>query len=256
MSKTSPPIVLITGAGSGIGAATARRFARDGARLLLANRGADAAARTRLGDVAAICRSLGADVATATADLAEGGAAASLVQAALDAFGGLDVLVSNAGFAERGLASGVDRVALHRSFDLVTVVFSELLAAAKAPLIASARGSVIAVSSFVAHEFRGDALFAPSAAAKAALEALVRTAAAELAGEGITVNAVVPGYTRKDPGRHSALSPQAWQAITARIPLARLADPDDIAGAIAFLAGDEARYITGQRLAIDGGLSL
>jgi NAD(P)-dependent dehydrogenase (short-subunit alcohol dehydrogenase family) len=114
---------------------------------------------------------------------------------------------------------------------------------------------VVAVSSFVAHAFRTDvATFPASAAAKAGVEALVRSLAIELAPAGVTVNAVVPGFIRKDPGAHAALDPATAQRQIEKIPVGRLGLPDEVAAAVAFLASADAGYITGQALHVDGGL--
>ncbi|WP_455774647.1 SDR family oxidoreductase, partial [Burkholderia stabilis] len=102
---------------------------------------------------------------------------------------------------------------------------------------------------------RADAPFAATAAAKAALESLVRTAAVEFAARGITVNAVTPGFTRKDQGP-SAGNAAAWAQAEQATPLGRIAEPDDVAALIAFLLSDAARHITGQVIHVDGGLTL
>jgi 3-oxoacyl-[acyl-carrier protein] reductase len=114
---------------------------------------------------------------------------------------------------------------------------------------------IVAVSSFVAHAFRLDVpLFAASAAAKAGLEALVRVLAMEMAPSNVTVNAVVPGFIRKDPGAHVAIDPERLRRQVAGVPLARVGLPEEVAAAIVFLASPAAGYITGQALHIDGGL--
>ncbi len=133
--------------------------------------------------------------------------------------------------------------------------FASLVRTARPALVDSARGRVVALSSFVAHRYRADAPFAATAAAKAALESLARTAAAELAPHGVTVNCVAPGYTRKDAGPTAENAP-AWARAAELTPLGRVADPADIAELIAFLLSDAARHITGQTIHVDGGLTL
>lgn len=245
-------VALVTGASSGIGAACARRLAGDGVGLLLHAR----ANAEGLAAVAEQARSAGVEVATALADLAEAGAARALVATALARFGRLDGLVSNAGFAARAAPGTFDRAALDRAFAAQAGAFGELVEAARRSLAQSDAGAVVAVSSFVAHRFREAARFVPSAAAKAGLEALVKAAAADLAPAGVTVNAVAPGYVRKDPGRGSAMSAEEWAEVGRRVPLGRVATPEDVAGVIVFLLGPDARYVTGQVLHADGGLGL
>ena len=256
MSATAPRVVLITGASAGIGAALARRLAAPDTALMLHARGADDEARERLLHVADECAQRGAArCATVHGDLAEAGMAARIVDDTLAHFGSLDQLVANAGHAQRQTLSSLDPAALAGSFASMAGSFAALVQRAAAPLRHSTRGRVVALSSFVAHRYRADAPFAATAAAKAALESLAKTAAAEFAPHGVTVNCVAPGYTRKDRGPSVENAP-AWVRAADATPLGRVADPDDIAALIDFLLSDAARHITGQVIHVDGGLTL
>jgi 3-oxoacyl-[acyl-carrier protein] reductase len=243
--------ILITGAASGIGAATARALAAPGTGMVLHTR----KNRDGVERVAATVRQAGAVAEVFLGDLADPAVAPAAVAATAAAFGGLDVLVSNAGFADRTAFASLTDAAMAASVEAVQGAFFRLARAAL-PLLAERRnGRVVAISSFVAHVFRpGMTLFPASAAAKAGVEALVRALALEMAPSGGTVNAVVPGLIRKDAGAHAAMSPAQFAEQTARIPLGRLGEPDDVAAVVRFLASAEAGYVTGQCVHVSGGL--
>jgi 3-oxoacyl-[acyl-carrier protein] reductase len=244
-------VVLVTGAASGIGAAVCRAMAAPDVALMVHTRkNRDGAER-----VAAEARAAGAEAAVALGDLADAAVANELVTQAVAQFGGLNVLISNAGFADRTAFADLTDAAMSASMEAIQGAFFRLARATVPHLKAARDARVVAVSSFVAHAFRTDTtVFAASAAAKAAVEALVRALAIELAPSGVTVNAVVPGFIRKDPGAHAAIDPERLRRQLASVPLGRVGLPDEVAAAIAFLASPASGYITGQSLHVDGGL--
>lgn len=244
--------VLVTGASSGIGAATVRALAGPGVAVAVHFRRNRAGADT----VAEAARAAGAVAHLLPADLSEPDAPAALVEDAARLLGGLDVVVSNAGFADRTPAAALDDAALARSLDTVLWGFHRLARAAGPHLRRGRDARLVAVSSFVAHQFRHDAPnFPATAAAKAGMEALLRAFAMEWAPH-VTVNAVAPGFTQKDPGAHAAFTEAQRQALAARVPMGRLGTTAEMAAAIRFLAGAEAGYVTGQVLHVNGGLVL
>lgn len=248
--------LLVTGASSGIGAACARRLAAPGANIMLHASGRDEAKRDALEALASELADGGAQTATFCIDLGEAGAGKALADATIARFGALDGIVSNAGFADRTPFLEVPRERLDSSISVMTGLFFDLARAAAPALAASGHGRIVAISSFVAHRFAPDGLFAVTAAAKAGLEALARSLAVELGPRGVTVNCVAPGYTRKEAGGHRAMPEAMLAEMAARAPTGRIAEPDDIAAAVAFLMSRDARQITGQTLFVDGGLCL
>lgn len=253
MSEELKRVVVITGAGSGIGAATARTIAGPGTAILLHTRKNEAG----LGKVADEVRAKGSEVATFLGDLGAADVPEQLIAAAKDRFGRVDQIVSNAAQAARSTFGVLTPAELEAAFASMPVAFLRMVNVAIGDLVASNCGRVVVVSSFVAHGFgTGDLYFPATSAAKAALEALAKALAIQLARMGTTVNIVVPGFTRKDQGIHAAAPSDALVKAAAITPTGRLTDPVDLAEAIAFLLSEGAAQITGQTLHVDGGLLL
>ena len=253
MTVSTSRTILVTGAASGIGAATCRRLARPDIRLMLHT----GSRRAQVEAVAVECRAKGATCGVVLGDLTDPDVPARLITETTDLFGGLDGLVANAGFADRRRIGELDAEGFAKSVATNLRSFFDLATAALPWLVMSTSARVVAVSSFLAHEFKlGGDVFPASAASKRGLEGLAKALAAQLAASNATVNVVVPGYIRKDAGTVTALNDELWRKSVARIPMGRYGVPDDVAGLIGFLLGPDAGYVTGQLIHCDGGLTL
>jgi len=233
-------IALVTGASRGLGFEIARRMAEQGARVWLNGRGASAveAAAERIGPNA---RALPFDIGDDQAS------AAAFARLAED---GLDILVNNVGQRDRRPLGQLRRA------DMAAMLSTNLvapfdLARRAAPLMqAREYGRIINITSIAADIARGDVLYTAS---KGGLAALTRALAAELGATGITVNAIAPGYFATEANGEMTADPEIARHLARRTSLGRWGEPGEIAGAVAFLAAPEARYITGHTLAVDGG---
>jgi 3-oxoacyl-[acyl-carrier protein] reductase len=237
---------LVTGASGAIGRACAVALAGQGARIVVAY-GSDSHGAQETAD---LVKAAGAEPVVAQADLGDPDAAKGLVAAAGD--GGVDILVNNAGLTRDGL------VLRMRDDDFTGVLEVNLVAAfrctreAMRGMLRRRWGRVISISSVVG--LVGNPGQANYAASKAGLIGLTMSVAREVAGRGITVNAVAPGYI---PSRLTdVMSEEARQATLSQIPMGRLGTPEEVAAAVRFLAGEQAGYITGQVLAVDGGMAM
>jgi 3-oxoacyl-[acyl-carrier protein] reductase len=250
MKPLASQVGVVTGAGRGIGSATARRLADDGAAVVVSD--VDAASAEA---AAARIRESGGDAMSAACDVTDPDAVAGLVASAVEAFGRLDILVCCAGVIRDNL--------IHKMTegDWDTVVDTHLkgtfLAAREAQrvMVAQRYGRMVFLSSVAALGSRGQANYS---AAKAGLQAMAATLAIELGRFGITVNAIAPGWVETDMMRQSAermgMSIAALvEKVAADIPVGRVGQPEDVAACVAFLAARESAYLSGQTLYLRGG---
>lgn len=236
----------VTGGARGIGAAIAERLAADGAAVAISySRSAKEA-----DEVVARIRKAGGKASAHKADASNPAEAKSFVESAFLEHGRLDILVNNAGWAEISPLDGVSEKHLRAQFDLNVngPIFTTQAALARFP---EGGGRVINVSSVVSTaSMPGTTVYA---ATKAALDSLTRVWAAELGPRGITVNGVAPGPVSTDL-MLSGTTPEFRAALAAKTPLGRIGDTSDVAEAVAFLASDDARWVTGETIRTAGGL--
>lgn len=244
--KFDGQVAIVTGAGRGIGEAIARRLADEGAKVAVVSRTESNAAKTAEG-----INAVHAGAAKAYAvDVADFQAVQELAEAIITDFGRVDILVNNAGVTRDGLSMRMS------SEDWDVVVDTNLkgsfnfIRAVQRPMAKQRAGRIINISSVSG--LMGNAGQANYAASKAGLIGLTKTIARELAGRGVTVNAVAPGFIDTDMTK--VLPEVIVTGVINMIPLKRFGSPEDIAAAVSYLAGPEAGYITGQTLVVDGGM--
>jgi 3-oxoacyl-[acyl-carrier protein] reductase len=236
---------IVTGGSRGIGRAIALRLATQGADIAFSYRGNEAAAKATAAEIEA----LGRRALAVQGDATDPAAADALVKAALEAFGKVDILVNNAGITRDDL---IMRMSVEAFRDVLETNLFGAFYATKAvtrPMLKAKGGRIINITSVSGQA--GQMGQANYSSAKAGLIGLTKATARELASRGITCNAVAPGFVLTELTKDL---PEALQAeITSRTPLGRFGTTEEIANAVAFLASDEAAFITGQVLAVDGG---
>jgi NAD(P)-dependent dehydrogenase (short-subunit alcohol dehydrogenase family) len=249
MRRLEDKIALVTGAGAGIGRAVAETFAREGAHVVVADRDGEAARVV----VDAIVKSNGAAIAE-TVDVTDTKQVKALMGRLAEKFGRLDVLVNNAGVGERSDFRHLDDAAWDKVWK--TNVDGTVRCAREAfdLLKASGKASIINLSSVMATKHTRQ--MSVYSATKGAVSALSRSLAVEYAPYGIRVNALCPGYVETALIGRYMQKPMIAKALLTQTPLRRFGTPQDIANAALFLASDEAAYITGAGLHVDGGMNV
>lgn len=239
---------VVTGGSRGLGRAVCRKLAENGANVVFSYAGNAAAAQETVREL----ESIGATVRAVQGSVADSEAVKVLMDTAVKEFGGLHILVNNAGITRDGL------VMLMKEEDFDAVIDTNLkgtflcMKAASRIMLRQKYGRIVNLSSVVG--LHGNAGQVNYAASKAGVIGMTKSLAKELAAKGVTVNAVAPGFITTD--MTDGLPEAAKSSLLATIPMARLGAPEDVAEAVAFLAGDGAGYITGQVLGVDGGMGM
>jgi 3-oxoacyl-[acyl-carrier protein] reductase len=244
--------VLVTGAGIGIGRATALAFARAGYAVMVTDVLDDAGE-----GVAREIRSAGGIAEFRHLDVRSTEAADAAIEAAEDKFGGLDVLVANAAIAHRVKLKDLTDEKWDHTLDIDLKGVFRVARAAAVGMRARRRGAIVAIASTMGFVY-GWTQHVHYSAAKAGVVGLIRGLAVELAAEGVRANAIAPGYVRtaQTLSVEHSMGPEGLERAAGYVPLGRVGQPEDIADVVLFLASDASRYITGQTLIVDGGLSV
>ncbi len=239
---------IVTGGSRGIGRAVAVRLAKDGMNLVINYRGNSAAAE----ETERLCRELGAEVLLVQGDVSRAEDCEKLAAQAKEAFGRVDVLVNNAGITRDGLLARMTEEDFRAVLDVNLVGPWNMMKAVNRIMMKQRYGRIVNLSSVTG--LMGNMGQTNYAAAKAGILGMTKSYAREVASRGITVNAVAPGFI--DTDMTEAMPEGAKDKIISEIPMGRTGKPEDVAEAVAFLASEQAGYITGEVLRVDGGMAM
>jgi len=240
-------VAVVTGGGKGIGRAIAEKLACQGAKVVLSGRDA-AALETACGEI----RTKGGEAAAVPGDVSKAQDADQLCARTLEAFGRADILVNNAGITRDNLVMRMSEEEWDQVLDTNLKGTFLCIKAFSRPMMKQRYGRIVNVSSVVG--LLGNPGQANYVASKAGVIGLTKAVAKELASRHITVNAVAPGFI--ETSMTAGLNEKVREALQAQIPLGRLGSPEDVAHAVAFLCSEEAGYVTGQVLSVDGGMRM
>lgn len=239
---------IVTGGSRGIGRAVAVRLAKDGMNLVINYRGNSAAAE----ETERMCRELGAEVLLVQGDVSRAEDCEKLAAQAKEAFDRVDVLVNNAGITRDGLLARMTEEDFRAVLDVNLVGPWNMMKAVNRIMMKQRYGRIVNLSSVTG--LMGNMGQTNYAAAKAGILGMTKSYAREVASRGITVNAVAPGFI--DTDMTEAMPEGAKDKIITGIPMGRTGKPEDVAEAVAFLASEQAGYITGEVLRVDGGMAM
>ena len=248
MKRFENKIVLVTGAGRGIGASIAKRFASEGAEVIVNYSGNDEAAQKTVDEITAT----GGQAQKYKCSVNDSESVKVMIDEIIKEFGRIDILVNNAGITKDGLMLRMTDEDFDRVIDVNLKGTFNCTKYVSKYMLKQKSGKIINISSVVG--LSGNAGQVNYSASKAGIIGITKSAAKELSSRGITVNAVAPGYVDTDMTK--VLSDNIRNEILKNIPLQRMANVEDISNCVAFLASEDASYITGQVISVDGGMHI
>lgn len=248
MAGLDSKVALVTGAGRGIGSSIAKRLAREGATVIVNYSGNSDAAN----ETVKVITDEGGKAEVYQCNVENSEAVKDMVDYIVKTYGKIDILVNNAGITRDGLMLRMSEEDFDKVIDVNLKGTFNCVKCVSRQMLKQRSGRIVNMSSVVG--IAGNAGQVNYSASKAGVIGLTKSAAKELASRGITVNAVAPGYIDTDMTK--VLSPELKEGIIKTVPLGRMGETDDISNAVSFLVSDEASYITGQVLSVDGGMNI